>query len=430
LAAALVGGLTSLPGALVGGLFVGVVEQIIEWRSDTLGLTETVLFVVVILVLIFRPQGLFGQKEETEDKVAFIPAMRELPARLRATPYARYLRLGWLMVASFAIALSLVTGPSTNGVLIDVIVFSIVGVSLTILLGWSGQISLGHWGLVGVGAFAMANLHTRVGVPYLLAIPMSVVVGMFVALVIGLPALRIRGLYLGVATLAFSVASHALLFKSQLIGKGTTGITVEAPKVGPIDLGSLSNRPLFFFSLAMFGLVLLFARNLQGTRTYRSFVALRENEKAAATLGIGLTKYKLIAFVISGGIAALAGALYATRLGVAEQTTWDPLRSLQLVAMVMIGGLGSLSGSVFGAVIVFGIQGFFELRNPWIIPIGTGILLIVVITRLPGGIAGMVQNIRGRIVESLDDMDQARHTDESGPARDPVGGVVAPARTG
>jgi ABC-type branched-subunit amino acid transport system permease subunit len=402
LAAALVGGLTSLPGALVGGLAVGMLESLVQWKFDNPGAPETLLFVGVLAILLLRPGGIFGQREETEDKAAFVPTLRELPARLRTSPAALGVRYLFALVPIFFVLLSLITGPHTVGVFIGVVSVAIVGVSLTVLMGFSGQISLGHWGLAGVGAFTVADLFSRVHVPFLLSIPLAFFMGMLVALVIGFSALRIRGLYLAIATLAFNLSAEVFLFRSQLIGKNTAGVQIHPPKLGPFDLDAPSRRPLFFFSLLLLGFSLWLAHNLARSRTGRGFFAIRENEKAAATLGVELTRYKLLAFAVSGGIAALGGALRAVDLGYAQAGAWDTATSLVLVAMVMIGGLGSLSGAVLGSFLVFGLPGLLDFANPWVVNIGTGTLLILVVVRIRGGMAGLVQSLRYELVEDLD----------------------------
>lgn len=424
LAAALVGGLTSLPGALVGGVFIGVMEAMTQWQTDNMaGGPELFLFVVILLVLTLRPQGLWGQREQTEDKVAFVPAIRDLPARLRGIPAARGVRLLTPIMIAFVVGLSLVTGPGTNGTFTRVAVFAMVGVSLTILMGYSGQMSLGHWGLCGVGAFSMANLYTRVGMPFFIALFLTVLVGMALSLVIGLPALRIKGLYLAVATLAFNLFVEFYLFKSDLFGGSTAGVSITPPKLGPVDLDSTTSRPLFLVTFALLLLMLVVARNLLHSRTGRGFLAIRENEKAAATLGVGLTQYRLLAFAVSGGMAALAGALYGMELGISQADAFPAEYSLALVAMVLIGGLGSLAGPIYGAFIVFGLSRLLEFENRWIVPIGTGVLLLLVITRAKGGIAGLVQKMRHGVVETLASFDERgdRGSDDvSGPAAVPA----------
>lgn len=410
LAAALIGGLTSLPGALVGGLVVGIGEATISGIfRETNGAADVVFFLGVVAMLVFRPQGLFGEREDTEDKVAFVPALRDLPERLSSSLYAATIRRATLVtLIGFALLVSLATGSATNSTLTLVVIGAMVGVSLTVLMGYTGQISLGHWSLVGVGAFAAANLHGRIGVPFLLTIPLVVLIGMAVSLLIGLPALRIKGLYLAVVTLTFSYAAELFVFRSELVGGGQTGQPMNVPKLGPFDLDSPSNRPLFAFAVAMLLVSLLAARNLLGSRTGRTFLALRENEKAAATLGISLRAARLTAFAVSGGIAALAGVVFSLRVGTVNATDFPTETSLVLVLMVMIGGLGALSGSYLGAFVVFGLPFLLSFDNAWIVPIGTGILSIEVIVRTRGGLAGIVQRVRGGIVTGLVTLEDGR----------------------
>jgi ABC-type branched-subunit amino acid transport system permease subunit len=428
LAAALIGGLTSLPGALAGGLVVGVGEAVISGVfRDTVGAADAVFFAAVVLMLVVRPQGMFGEREDTEDKVAFVPALRDLPERLAKSLYGTALRrVAAVTLVVFALGVSLVTGSATNGTLTLVVIGAIVGVSLTVLMGYTGQISLGHWSLVGVGAFAAANLHGRIGVPFLLTVPLVVLIGMLVSLLIGIPALRIKGLYLAVVTLTFSYAAELYVFRSELVGGGQTGQPMNVPAVGSFDLDSPSNRPLFAFALAMLLACLWVARNLLGSRTGRTFLALRENEKAAATLGVSLRTARLSAFAVSGGMAALAGLVFSLRVGTVNATDFPTEISLVLVLMVMIGGLGSLSGSYLGAFVVFGLPFLLSFDNAWIVPVGTGILSIEVIVRTRGGLAGLVQRGRAAVVSGLVELEEGRpvHTQPGGDAEPAVAPIA------
>jgi ABC-type branched-subunit amino acid transport system permease subunit len=417
-AAALVGGLTSLPGAVVGGVAVGVGESLVAWRTHNQpGTPEVMLFLIIIAVLVLRPQGLFGQREQTEDKVAFIPSIRELPARLRRNPMSTRARATAVTVALMLVAAaSLATGPTTNGTLITITIFAIIGVSLTVLIGYAGQISLGHFALAGVGAIAGSRMYEYGPVPFLLMLPAVVVVGMIVSLVIGLPALRIKGLYLAIVTIAFNVAAETYIFKHRVISRGSAGLDLSLPKLGPLDLRSDTNRPLFFFCLAIFLTCVWVANNFKHTRTGRGFFALRENEKAAATFGVELTRYRLLAFALSGGMAALAGVLYGFRLGHISALSFPTERSLVLVSMVIIGGLGSLLGAALGSFLVVGLPLLLHFINPWVVLIGTGILLITVLTRIRGGLAGLVLSARDPVVEGL----VWTEPGEAEPVREPV----------
>jgi len=403
LAAALVGGLVSLPGALVGGLVVGITETLVSWKfPDSSGLAELVMFGVVVLVLVVRPGGIFGKPEETADQAAFVPSLRDLPARLRLHPVTPWIGRYWYVTAAgFAIGISRVVGGATNQILINVMAYAIVGVALTVLMGYSGQISLGHWGLAGVGAFTAGNALTRWDLPFVVVVPLVILVGMVVSLLVGLPALRIRGLYLAVVTLAFHLACEVYFFNHSLISGSTAGINVDGPKIGPIDMDAIDGQGLFLFAVVALVFSMWVARNLAGTRTGRGFFALRENERAAAVLGIHLTTYRLLAFAVSGGIASLGGMVFAINEGTIDAVRFPTATSLLLVSMVVIGGLGSVDGAVLGAFVVFGLPRLVHFNNGWIVPIGTGILLIMVITRAPGGLAGLLGFARKGMVTEI-----------------------------
>jgi len=418
LAAALIGGLTSLPGAIVGGMVVGFSEAMLQW---VLSITtppqfvaeilkpELLGFIIVIAVLLLRPGGLFGAREETEDKVAFVPTIKELPSALRNTVAARVLRrFGLALGIVTAVAASMVTGSRTNGVLVTVVVYALVGVSLTVLMGFTGQISLGHWALVGIGAFATADLFSKLHVPFFLTLPIVVLIGMGVSLLIGLPALRIRGLYLAVVTLAFGFFCEFTIFKTTFLSGAQAGVRWAPPKFGLLNLSAPSNRPLFFFSVAILLAVLWVVGNIAKSRTGRSFYALRENEKAAATLGIDLTRVKLLAFAVSGGIAALAGSIQAMNNSTVLAASFPATTSLVLISVVMIGGIGSPQGAVYGAFLIAGLPNLIQYENNrYLVPIATGVLLVVVIVRAKGGIAGVIQEVRLRLVRGLVELGQS-----------------------
>jgi ABC-type branched-subunit amino acid transport system permease subunit len=410
LAAALVGGLTSLPGAFVGGIAIGIAEFLTRWRTATIGVPEFVFFAIVIAFLIFRPGGIFGKRQEIEDVVSFIPAIRDLPSRLSRLAVSKRAKWTFVVVGIMLVSsVSLATGPFTNGVLTNVLVYAIVGVSLTVLIGYAGQISLGHWALVGVGAFSAGDLFDHAPVPFWLVFPCVVIIGMVVALAIGLPALRIRGPYLAVVTLAFALACEQWIFRLSFFAHGTTGSILTPPKFGRLNFASETNRPVFFFGFAAFLLCAWVADNFKRSRTGRGFFSLRENEKAAATFGIELTRYRLIAFMLSGAMAALAGAVFALRAGTGAVTALDfPTgTSLLLIAMVIIGGLGSIVGSALGAFLLVGVTPLLEgaLGNaawvPYLVGLVFGTALIVTLTRARGGLAGLFFLPRDPVVQGL-----------------------------
>lgn len=411
LVAALVGGLTSLPGAIVGGLVVGVVETMIKWRSGTPGLPEIGMFFVVLVFLMVRPGGIFGRSEEMNDEAAFVPAVRRLPRGLRTHRVTPWFGRYWMITAAgFALALSQVVGAATNGILIRVCAYATVGVSLTVLMGFSGQISLGHWALAGVGAYTAGNLLTNLQWPFLLTVPAVVLTGVSLSLLLGVPALRLKGLYLAVITLAFSLAAEVYLFKGSFLSGSTSGITVDGPEYGPWDLDDLSGRGLFPFALACLAASVWVASNLADSRTGRAFFAARENERAATVLGIDLRAYRLVAFAVSGGIAALGGMVFGLNQGLITNEDFKTPVSLVLVSMVVIGGLGSVQGAVLGAFVVFGLPELLHFANGWVVEIGTGLLLLTVITRAPAGLAGVLGEARERLLRAVVALDRTPST--------------------
>jgi branched-chain amino acid transport system permease protein len=311
--------------------------------------------------------------------------------------------VGIMLVSS----ISLATGPFTNKILIDVLVMATAGVALTVLIGHAGQISLGHFALVGVGAFAAGNLYDHGPVPFPLVIPLVFLIGMVVTLVIGLPALRIRGPYLAVVTVAFALAASQWIFYTDFVARGTTGMTITPPDYGWLNLRADSNRPLFFFALAVFLFCAFLAQNFKESRTGRGFFSLRENEKAAATFGVQLTRYRLLAFMLSGGMASLAGLTFGMSSGGFSAIDFPVELSFVLVAMVIIGGLGSITGALLGSFLVFGVRELLleglgqSAWVPYAVTFGTGLALILVITRARGGLAGLVLRLRDPVVEGL-----------------------------
>jgi branched-chain amino acid transport system permease protein len=331
-------------------------------------------------------------------------------------------------------AISASTGPFTNGVLTDVTIMAIIGVALTVLIGYAGQISLGHYALAGVGAFAAGNLYDLGPVPFPLVFPIVIIIGMVVALVIGLPALRIRGPYLAVVTLAFALACSQWIFNWSVVARGTTGVTMTPQDYGWLNLASETNRPLFFFAFAAFLLCAWVAYNFKRSRTGRGFFSLRENEKAAATFGVDLTRYRLLAFMLSGGMAALAGAVLGLRQRSFAAIDFPVVESIILVAMVIIGGLGSITGAAMGAVLLYGArpllaEGFGDAPwVPYVVTFGAGFALILVITRARGGLAGLLYLPRDPVVQGI--LEHDREFQESEPEHAPDVVVAADGATG
>lgn len=263
----------------------------------------------------------------------------------------RYRSDWWSYGALLAVLLVLpaVLGRFYLGEVAFIFVLAIAAVGLMTLTGFTGLVSLGHGAFLGVGAYAHALLMAN-GVPFVVALPAAGVATAAIGVAVGFPTLRLSGLYLAIATLAFSVIVEHVLGHWRSLTGGFLGLTVQRP-----DLfgWSLAGRTDFYYlCLAVLAGVVLAARNLLRSETGRAFIALRDSETAAAAFGVNVAWYKTLAFAVSAGVTGIAGGLYAHKLGHITPEAFGLFTSLELVLMVVVGGLGSLRGAVLGAIFV------------------------------------------------------------------------------
>jgi branched-chain amino acid transport system permease protein len=279
------------------------------------------------------------------------------------------------------------------------LIWMMVALSLVVLTGWGGNISLGQFAIVGVGAMAAGNLMARWNVDFFVAALAAIVAGAVVALLIGLPALRIRGLYLAVTTLAFAVALDSYVLNPVNFPKWVPE-TVEPPVLWKrFDLSS--QWTMFYFCFGMLVLTALVVRAMRRSRAGRVMIGTRDNERAAEAFSVPTTRVKLQTFVFAGCIAGLAGALYVLVLGGAGQGTFKPTMSLEVFSFAVIGGLGSIAGS-FAGVFMFRLLDFVLVKNfsgdtAAILRLSlTGAGLLWILYFLPGGLWQFVQRWRDR----------------------------------
>ncbi len=394
LAAGLVGRLMSLPLALVGGAAVGVVEAVLLFNGISPGAVEAVLFVAVLVLVLVRG------REGEEGGGAIAPARaRPLPERLRGVRWAEQLGpLTWAVLIGGALLVPFLT--PTSGALFRataMLLYAVIGLSVVVLTGWGGQLSLGQFALAGIGAFVTGALVER-GVPFPIAVLEAVVAGVVVSLIIGLPALRVRGLFLAVTTLAFAVAAREYLFTSPLL-VGTTGdVTIDRGRLFGLDL---SNRRVYFYvCLAVLVTCCLAVARLRRSGVGRTIIAVRDNERRAASLAVPPVLTRLTAFALSGGLAALGGALYAGLIVTFGAQSFRVEESFRIVALVIIGGLGTVGGVLLGAVYLLGVPALFgDTAVAVLLTSGFGILILLLY--LPGGLYSVVQAIRAVLLQTI-----------------------------
>jgi branched-chain amino acid transport system permease protein len=240
-----------------------------------------------------------------------------------------------------------------------VLIYSVVGLGLMLLAGFTGLFSLGHAAFLGVGAYTQAAL-THAGVPFPIALATAGLLSAAVGMVVGLPALRVKGIYLGIATLAFGFIVEEVFARWESVTGGNAGIHLKAPDLFGWKLESADS----FYGLCLVITVIatLGVLNLLRSPTGRAFVAIRDSEISAQSMGIHLARYKTMSFALSAALAGIGGALYAHKLRFISPDQFNILQSIDLLLMVVIGGLGSVHGAFLGAI--------FLITMPQVISLG------------------------------------------------------------
>jgi ABC-type branched-subunit amino acid transport system permease subunit/ABC-type branched-subunit amino acid transport system ATPase component len=402
----------SLPMVLVGGVAIGVIEQAITTNVESTNRTvvDLYLFLAVLVVVLFIRKG---RSEEAGWSLS--PRQMPVPERLKMVGWVRHLNLiGFMLLFAIFGALGLLL--SSNSSLFtwtSIMIVALVGLSLSLLTGWAGQLSLGQFAFVGLGAMSMVALTQGNEIPLInrgfnlnwwVALVVTIVIGVVAALIIGLPSLRVKGLFLAVATLAFAVASaNWLLSQDVFTGGGTTTKALEKPTLGPIDFAE-SRRAFYWMCLVALMLVAALVSRLRRTGIGRSIIAVRENEDAASANTVMPARMKLIAFALSGGIAALAGALFATQQSsIQPSQAFGSEQSIRMVAIAIIGGLGSVAGPILGALWVQGVPALWGSSPPDLVVLLTSSIgLLLLLMYFPGGLQQLVYSARGALLRAAE----------------------------
>ncbi len=397
LAAGLVGRLVSLPKALVGGLAIGVLEALLFVNFGNPGAADAALFAIVLATLLTQHKGAVVDAVSTGFGALPRPPLQ--PASLRGTSVDRLRRPVIIGAGALAgvVAPFVFSAPDDVFLLSRMLVLAIAAISLTLLIGWAGQLSLGHFAFVGLGSVVTGAMVER-GVGFLGAVGFAVVAGVVAGLIVGTPALRLRGLLLAVTTLAFATAANSWLFSLDVLSGDGTAITVPRPVLFGIDLSS--QRAYYFLCLLVLVAVALAVGRLRTTAVGRAILAVRDNEARAASLTLSPTMAKLTAFGLSAGIAALSGALLAGLRVQFGPNIFGPEQSLELVAMVIIGGVGMVAGAILGTLYVVGLPTVLG-NSVEIALLTSGVGLLVLLLYLPGGLLAAVQRVQAAIVERL-----------------------------
>jgi branched-chain amino acid transport system permease protein len=281
-------------------------------------------------------------------------------------------------------------------------IYAIACLGLMLLAGFTGQVSLGHAAFLGIGAYTEAWLQGQ-GWPFALSLPLAALAAGITSIMIGLPALRVRGMYLSIATLAFGFILEEALVRAESLTGGSAGRQLAKLTIGGIDFDDGVNFYLLVTAIAV--LCVVGVLNLLRSPTGRAFIAIRDSEVSAQAMGIDPGWYKTLAFALAAALAGIAGALYAHKLRFITPDQFGLMPSIELLMMVVIGGLGSVSGAIFGAAFWFIAQQLIVVAKDWLPPaLGQqsglqatifGLILIAVVLFEPLGIHGRWLKLRG-----------------------------------
>ncbi|HUR51942.1 MAG TPA: ABC transporter permease, partial [Mycobacteriales bacterium] len=378
LAAATIARFESVGEAFGWGLAIGVVNQLALFYTGSSGLAELIILGGVLVALLLRPTRARRTTASEESSWSFAEPLRPLPPEVARHPRWR----ATVVAGSVVAAVALLSAPAfltVSGTFLMASIFavSVVTLAVTLLTGWSGQLSLGHWALAGAGAVLASRLIGVYHWSFWLAFVAAGVVGGVVALLLGLPALRLPGTLLAVVTLGFAVASEGWLFDQPWF-KGN----------GRLDRPAwITTERYFYLALAFLGVVLVAVRALQRSRLGRNMVAVRDNPAQAAALGVAVTRTRLTGFVVSGVLASLGGFMWSAGVATTNAAAFPALRSLAILSAAIIGGLGSAGGALLGTAYLLGIPFFGSHLNRYAGLLATGIGLLVLLLFLPGGLA-------------------------------------------
>src|SRR5262245_33538185 len=242
-------------------------------------------------------------------------------------------------------------------------IYSIVGFGLMLLTGFTGQISLGHAAFLAVGAYTEALMQAA-GVPFVVSLTSAALLAGAVGVIVGLPALRLKGLYLALATIAFNVIVEEIITRWHSLTGGNEGKHVK-----PVDFFGWkleSDEEFYYLCLALTVLACLACANLLRSPTGRAFVAIRDSEISASCMGINLAKYKTMSFALSAALTGIGGALYAHKVAFITPEQFTLLTSIELVTIVIIGGIGSLHGAVLGAAFIIVLPQLISIGKDWL----------------------------------------------------------------
>ena len=400
LAALVIGRMENLVIIAIAATVLRILEFGVQSNSDTPLLAYPIMAVVMFVALLAQ-RGSFSRRDtDATSSWRGAEEVRQLPRRLathRWVVVLRYTLVG-LCVAGVVLLPSVLRVDYVIKAT-AVVAFAIIGMSLVVLTGWAGQVSLGQMAIVGIGAAVSATVTSRWNVDLTLGLLVGGVAGAVAAFAVGVPALRLRGLYLAVTTFAFALATESWVLNDRFFGwfPGAEHRFDRPPLFGRFSVETPTRY--YAYSIAVGALIFLGLRGIRRSRTGRVIIAVRENERAAQSFSVDVVRAKLTAFVISGFVAGVGGALYAHLNQAFSVNSYRTGEGFNVFISAVIGGLGSLGGALLGALYLRGTRWFITDQVWQLLSSGAGVLLVLLI--LPGGLGSLWVKLRDVVVRLI-----------------------------
>lgn len=397
LAAAVAGGMDNIPVTVVAALAIDVIRQVVLYAFHQTAIVDVVLLALIVVALVVQRHRLGRTDEASASTWAATEEVRPIPGELARLPVVRLnvrRLLGLLVIV--VLGYPFVMSPSQTNLGSLVFIDGIVVISLVLLTGWGGQVSLGQYAFVAIGAFVGAKLAADVHIPFALALIGGSLAGAVVAVLLGLTALRVRGLYLAATTLAFAIVVQTVVLTRSYLGKYIPS-RVGRPQL--LFIKTEDNRAFYYVCLAGLLIAWWAAVGLRKSRTGRVLIATRDNERAAQALGVNLVRARLVTFALSGFMAAGAGTLLAGQAHTVSPGAFTPDQSIQIFLMAIIGGLGSIQGALLGAVYFAVIDFFVHGAVAQLLASAVGVLLVLYV--FPGGLGALLYRGRDAVLRRI-----------------------------
>ncbi|MFZ9539552.1 MAG: ABC transporter permease [Ilumatobacteraceae bacterium] len=398
LSALVIGRLRHLPTIAVAAAALGVLEYGIMWNADSPLLVAPFVGVAVMVALLMQRRGTSRLDQDTTASWRLADEIRDLPDALSRLPLVRLMRWGTITaITVFLIAVPTIMRTDQIIKITAIFIYAVIGLSLVVLTGWAGQISLGQVGFVAIGAAVSAKCMSTWQTDMTLSILVAALAGGLAAFLVGIPALRLRGLYLAVVTLIFAVSVTEWLLNDRFFDWIPDSRVKRLPLFGRLDI----DTPTRFYAYTLIVLIISFlaVRGIRRSRTGRAILALRDNERGAQAFAVPTLRVKLTAFTISGSIAGVAGALYAQLNYSFDISSFQVGRSVEVFTASIVGGLGSLFGAVLGAVYLRGVEWFVTADEWRFLSTAAGVLFVLL--ALPGGLGALVIRIRDELARRI-----------------------------